>query len=215
MEIKEQLIQLHNYWFSSFDNPTKWFSKLAEKRDKFLKLKYMELHTFFTKAKIRDIKYFLSCNNNDLKLCMSIIILLDQVSRQIYRNSCKAYQFDKKCLSIARYVNKIHNMVDIHLYSKKHNNKLIYYYYFWVIVYEHSENITDHEYIKKNIITRINTTTNKDDIEKLQELLYYLNEHTKVLRKFGSYPKRKLHCNMSINDKEKNYIENNNTDLPY
>jgi uncharacterized protein (DUF924 family) len=213
-ELKEKLLQFHNYWFSSFDDPIIWFSKLAEKRDKFLKLKYTDLHTTISNMTIKNIKLFLKNNKNDLKLYISIIILLDQVSRQIYRGSCKAYKYDKKCLSIAKHLNKVHNMVDIHLRYKKHN-KMLYYYYFWVIVYEHSEDIKEHDYIRNNIITRINTTTNKDDIVKLKEMIYYLDEHTKILKKYGNYPKRKLYCNIPITDEEKYYIENSNTEMPF
>lgn len=205
--LKNKLIAFHTYWFRSFEDPLMWVSNRATTRDTHLKNKYSELHTIISTMTTSEIIKFLQDNNNNMRLCISIILLLDQVSRQLYRDNCKAFKFDSKCQKIAKYIDDIHDMNSI-------NN--IYYYCFWILVFEHSTNLTIHKFIRTKIVNKLKIERNNTkNTNILKEMLLYLDKHTVVLKQFGNYPKRKLICKQPLTKAEKHYVETSNKGLPF
>lgn len=202
--LREQLLYFLNYWFSSFDDPLIWFSPRAKSRDKHLKLKYLSLHNTFSKMSLREIYKFIEKNDNDYRLFLSIIILLDQVSRQIYRNSCNAFTQDKVARRLSRRFLKFYNFKDMNLYH----------FCFIVVVFEHSENVADHLFIKKLLQERINEN-NRHEYKTLREMMVYLDKHTDVLIDFGYYPKRKIVCGKKLSQKDLLYIHTQNIGQPF
>ena len=71
-----------------------WFQK-SEKFDEILKNNFM---TDYMKAINNEYDSW----SNNPEECVALIVLLDQLSRNFFRNSSKAYGQDAKCISIVR-----------------------------------------------------------------------------------------------------------------
>lgn len=202
MDTKKELLLFYRYWFSSFTNPTDWFIPKARNRDAFLKRRFGGLHEEISHWNENIIDTFLSIHSYNKKLVLAIIILLDQVSRQLYRNSCKAFENDNKALNLSKqFVNKfdVTNPQIIHIHE----------FEFWGMPFEHSECLHNHSILKKIINERLKKTRTRREISKLNYYLLYLNKHTKIIEYFGYYPKRKQQCNKRLTDKDIEYIRNN------
>jgi uncharacterized protein (DUF924 family) len=208
-QMKSKLLEFRRYWYRSFDDPLDWFGPEAVSRDSHLQRKYGNFHEMLSEMKTNDFYEFLSTNGNNKRFFISILILLDQVSRQLHRNDCNAFINDAKARRIARYMCKHFDMTNPEEITLTE-------FCFWMMVFEHSENMKDHEFIREILELRIIRTEEKKDVKVLKErMLYYLDEHTKVLKEFGYYPKRKIVCGVRLNKKEKEYIERRNKNLPF
>lgn len=203
MDLKKDLLQFYKYWFTSFKNPADWFSPQAKSRDNHLKRKYSLLHNLISSMKWREIKQFIEITNHNTKIYISIIILLDQVSRQLYRDSCRAFQQDKIAIKVCDLFYKTYNVLDI---TPLNVNE----FEFWAMPYEHSESLSHHQFIREIIKKRIQNETYLTNKNKLNLFMKYLDKHTQVLLKFGYYPKRKIQCKKRLNKEDLDYISNEN-----
>ena len=204
----QSIINFFKYWKTSFSNPYDWFTAKAKSRDNHLRKKYNYIHKELSVCPLRDIYTMIEKHDYDKRLYIGILILLDQVSRQLYRNDCLAFSNDAKARRIARHMCKKYNMTDL-------KEITTFEFCFWMIVFEHSENLSDHIFIRDILDTRIKNTSCKKDKAILDEMMQYLDAHTIVLKRFGYYPKRKLVCGKRLNENDKHYIENENKGLPF
>ena len=113
---------------------------------------------------------------DDPNECVALIILLDQLSRNFYRNNPKAYEQDYRSRLI------VNEAVDRGFLEELDVDKI----HFLLLPLIHSEDISDHifghqlvdAYLKKHIA-----------YEKIKKAW---NDHTVAIKKFGRYPHRNV-----------------------
>ena len=108
------------------------------------------------------------------KSCLALIILLDQFSRNLFRNDKKAFEQDHKCRLI------VNEAIDRgHLEKLDINEKL-----FFLLPLLHSEEISDHTYAHNLSNAHLK---NHPQITLIKSSW---KNHTDVIKKFKRYPHR-------------------------
>ena len=108
------------------------------------------------------------------KSCLALIILLDQFSRNLFRNDKKAFKQDHKCRLI---VNEAIDRGDLE--GLNINEKL-----FFLLPLLHSEEISDHTYVH-NL-----SNTHLKDHPQIALIKSSWKDHTDIIKKFKRYPHR-------------------------
>ena len=108
------------------------------------------------------------------KSCLALIILLDQFSRNLFRNDKKAFAQDHKCRLI---VNEAIDRGDLEKLDV--NEKL-----FFLLPLLHSEEISDHVYV--NNLANVHLKAHS----QITLIKTSWKNHTDVLKKFKRYPHR-------------------------
>ena len=111
---------------------------------------------------------------DDSKSCLALIILLDQFSRNFFRNDKKAFEQDHKCRLI---VNEAIDRGDLEKLNI--NEKL-----FLLLPLLHSEEISDHTYVHNLSNAHLK---NHPQITLIKSSW---KNHTDVIKKFKRYPHR-------------------------
>ncbi|WP_415320411.1 DUF924 family protein [Candidatus Pelagibacter sp. Uisw_092] len=111
---------------------------------------------------------------DDPKSCLALVILLDQFSRNLFRNDKKAFEQDHKCRLI---VNEIIDRGDLE--KLNFHEKL-----FMLLPLIHSEEISDHIYAHN--LSNLHLKNHPQvDLIKIS-----WKDHTDVIKKFKRYPHR-------------------------
>ena len=143
-----------------------WFKK-DDEFDKILK-------NIFMNDYIKAINNEYNNWKNNSEECVALIILLDQLSRNFFRNNSKAYDQDIKCISIVKEA-----------ISKRYLDSLdIDKIHFLLLPLIHSEDIADHEFGHKLVDEYLNNHPEYTKIKKAW------NDHSVAIKKFGRYPHR-------------------------
>jgi uncharacterized protein (DUF924 family) len=149
-----------NFWFKEL-SPKDWFRKDArldqDIRDRFSSL--------WLKASRGELKHWRQTPEGRL----AEIIVLDQFSRNIHRDTKRAFQNDKLALTLSR------EMIDLKWDQKFSPDQRVFIY----LPFMHSEDLEAHREAEKFF-----------DIEGLEENLDYELRHRRILEKFGRYPHR-------------------------
>jgi len=111
---------------------------------------------------------------DDPKSCLALIILLDQSSRNLFRNHKKAFEQDHKCRLI---VNEAIDRGDLEKLDI--DEKL-----FFLLPLLHSEEISDHVYV--NNLSNVHLK----DHSQITLIKKSWKNHTDVLKRFKRYPQR-------------------------
>ena len=106
--------------------------------------------------------------------CLALIILLDQFSRNLFRNDPKAFDQDYK----ARLI--VNEAIDRGYLEELDENKNL----FLLLPLIHSENLDDHIFGHQLVKTYLSKHKNYKQIKKVW------NEHTIPIKKYGRYPHR-------------------------
>jgi len=163
--MNERAKAILDFWFiqSSMED---WFKK-DDKYDEKIKKLFLE-----------DLK---KASNNEYdewqdtaKECVALVILLDQFSRNLYRDSSAAFAQDYKTRLI------VNEAVDRGYLEELEQNKI----HFLLMPLIHSEDISDHIFGHKLIDTYLKSFEHFDKIKKAW------NDHTIPIKKFGRYPHR-------------------------
>ena len=163
--MNERAKAILDFWFiqSSMED---WFKK-DDKYDEKIKKLFLE-----------DLK---KATNNEYdewqdtaKECVALVILLDQFSRNLYRDSSAAFAQDYKTRLI------VNEAVDRGYLEELEQNKI----HFLLMPLIHSEDISDHIFGHKLIDTYLKSFEHYDKIKKAW------NDHTIPIKKFGRYPHR-------------------------
>jgi len=163
--MNERAKAILDFWFiqSSMED---WFKK-DDKYDEKIKKLFLE-----------DLK---KATNNEYdewqdtaKECVALVILLDQFSRNLYRDSSAAFAQDYKTRLI------VNEAVDRGYLEELEQNKI----HFLLMPLIHSEDISDHIFGHKLIDTYLKSFEHFDKIKKAW------NNHTIPIKKFGRYPHR-------------------------
>ena len=164
-----------------------WFQK-NDKFDKILK------NNFLYDFKKAINEEYDSWSNNPEE-CVALIILLDQLSRNFFRNSAKAYDQDTKCISIVK------NAISNRFLEKLSNDKI----HFLLLPLIHSENIIDHILGHKLVDQYLDKHTKYNIIKKAW------NHHTVAIKKFGRYPHRNKILKRESSIEEIDFLKQPNT----
>ena len=108
------------------------------------------------------------------KNCLALIILLDQFSRNMFRDSKKAFAQDSKAQTLSKF------MIKNEYFSNFTNNEIL----FSLIPLLHSEIISDHLIAHENCDKFLSSDKNYDRIKKTWD------DHTIAIKQFGRYPHR-------------------------
>ena len=108
------------------------------------------------------------------KNCLALIVLLDQFSRNMFRDVKKAFSQDTKAQTLSKYTIKNNYFADFT------RNEI----FFSLMPLLHSEDIRDHEIAHKNCDKFLSRDERYEQIKKSW------NDHTKAIKKFGRYPHR-------------------------
>ena len=153
--------------FSLIETPLEQWFKKNDEFDSILKSTFMD---DYIKAINSEYDHW----KNNAEECVALIILLDQLSRNFFRNNSKAYDQDTKCVLIVKEaINKRYlDSLDI---DKIH---------FLLLPLIHSEDITDHELGHKLVDKYLNYHPEYTNIKKAWD------DHSVAIKKFGRYPHR-------------------------
>ena len=152
-----------------------WFKEslpeeLFRQKDSFDKKIRDKFFSDYEKAIINEYDYW----EDEPKSCLALIILLDQFSRNLFRNDKKAFEQDHKCRLI---VNEAIDRGDLEKLNI--NEKL-----FFLLPLLHSEEISDHTYVH-NL-----SNAHLQDHPQIVLIKSSWKDHTDVIKKFKRYPHR-------------------------
>ena len=187
------------YWFNNNYkniNYDKWFRNGQ--------LYDIEIQTKFKHILDKAEQGLLESWNDTKEGFLALIILLDQFSRHIYRNTPKAYINDQLTITyldkyIYKYINKLKPIESL----------------FALMPYQHSECICK----QKSGIILIKYLLYKEKTiygtNILSEALHHQIQHFNIIYKFGRFPKRNKILNRKSTSMELLYIKSSNPNLPY
>ena len=149
-----------DFWFKEC-NPNMWFKKNQE-FDNLIKKKFQKTFEYCLKNKI---------NNNSIirENYLSWIIVLDQFSRNIYRNQIRSFSGDEKALKLSKIAIKKGFLIS----NEDHYNS------FFLMPFMHSEKLSDHQFS----LPFFKKYTNKKTYDSAQR-------HKKVIETFSRFPHR-------------------------
>ena len=167
-----------NFWFIESSQEEK-FSRNDE-FDKKIKDRFFE---DYKKAISNDYDYWPNEHNE----CLALIVLLDQFSRNLFRNNSKAFAMDYKAQIISK------KAIDKEYHKTLPNNQIIFIF----LPLMHSEELSDQLYCNELIDNYLKDNPNYKEIKKFSKI------HLDIVKKFGRFPYR----NKVL--KRKNTIEEN------
>ena len=106
--------------------------------------------------------------------CVALVLLLDQLSRNFFRDKPRAYEQDYKCRLI------VNEAVDRGFLEELDKDKI----HFLLLPLIHSEDISDHVFGHKLVETYLKNHSEYKNIKKAWD------DHTIAIKKFGRYPHR-------------------------
>ena len=173
---------IYDFWFSKFKNPLKWLYGCSKYDD-------------IVKDNLTEYYNKISLSDEGLKECLINVILLDQVSRHLFRGTFKA--FDKDTIS-----RKI-TIKNIKMLNNYNFEESIYF----LMPLAHSEIISDKD--KLIVLFEKMKESFPDKISKIERFILIIKERKKVLELFNRYPKRNNILNRKTNKLEQEYLQNN------
>ncbi len=159
-----------------------WF-----KKDENFDLKLKEL--FFSDYNKAIINEYDEWQDNPEE-CVALIILLDQLSRNFYRNNFKAYEQDYKCRLI------VNEAIDRGFLEELDKDKI----HFLLLPLIHSEDISDHIFGHQLVDTYL-----KDHVE-YKKIKKAWSNHTVAIKNFGRYPHRNKILNRKSTYEEEKFL---------
>ena len=132
---------------------------------------------------------------DDPKTCLALIILLDQFSRNLFRDNSNAFAYDKKARLI---VNEAIDRGDL---ENLNNNEK----FFVILPLIHSEDISDHIFAHKLCDSFLKLHPQINDIKK------QFDYHTHPIKKFGRYPHRNNVLGRESTKEELEFLSNQNS----
>tara|TARA_B100000795_G_scaffold92312_1_gene67448 strand:+ start:202 stop:765 length:564 start_codon:yes stop_codon:yes gene_type:complete len=163
--VEENAQNILNFWFNE-SLP----EELFRQKDSFDKKIRDKFFNDYKKAIINEYDDW----QDKPKSCLALIILLDQFSRNLYRNDKKAFEQDHKCRLI---VNEAIDRGDLEKLDT--NEKL-----FFLLPLLHSEEISDHTYVHNLSNAHLK---NHPQIALIKSSW---KNHTNIIKKFKRYPHR-------------------------
>ena len=165
------------FWFHEIE-PKQWWKK-DKKFDDLLRCRFLNIHSLAIKSQLTSWQ---TCEKGRL----AEIIVIDQFSRNIFRNKPEAFNSDHLALFLSKEI--------LHLghYQKFNKNEKI----FAIMPFMHSEIIEDQ-------IISLNLYSNLGIKENFRSALKHFN----IIRKFGRFPHRNKILNRKSTDEELAFLK--------
>ena len=138
---------------------------------------------------------------NTSKGCLSLIIISDQFTRNVYRNTIKMFKYDNYAQELTLYA--INNKYDEELY-KLHPA----YNTFLYMPLMHSEKYKHHELLKKKSLWMLNKLNKNNPFYGfINSQQKFVDEHADVIKQCGRFPQRNDILGRTTTEKEKEIIK--------
>jgi len=184
--MNERAKAILNFWFI-ISGTKDWFSKNDEFDNK--------IRTLFSKDLNKAINNEYDEWQDTPEECVALVILLDQFSRNLFRDNPKAFEQDYKTRLI------VNEAVDRGFLEELNQSKI----HFLLLPLIHSEDISDHEFGHKLIDTYLKSYENYNKIKKAW------NDHSVPIKKFGRYPHRNKILKRETTPEEKIFLKQANS----
>jgi len=166
-----------DYWFSPAAEPH-WFEGSAAFDDE-LRQRFSALFTAASLGELADWE-------GTAQGALALVILLDQIPRNIYRDNARAFATDEAALAAADRA--IAQDFDLSLPAKKRQ--------FLYLPFEHSENLADQ-------LRAVDFFTNRTDDSEGRD---WAERHLAVIRRFGRFPHRNDALGRRSTQAERDYL---------
>ena len=176
------------FWFNKKLDYKKWFHSKST-YDSYITEKFSNILILAEKGYLLDWL-------TSYKSYLAMIILMDQFSRHIYRNTSKSYENDTKILLFTEMG------LDLYLDQANAIEKM-----FILMPYQHSENIDDQKLGVNILENLVKNETNLCEKNILKKALFHQNKHYEVIKKFGRFPKRNINLERESTEEEIDYID--------
>lgn len=170
--------QIVEFWLSQ-DN-SKYFQKDSE-FDEFISTTYGGMVTKALAGELYDEW------SSRARSCLALIILLDQFTRNIYRDLPHAYFGDMQARTLSNLALKNNYLSEFEGGDKQ----------WFLMPLMHSENLNDQER-SVEIFTKY----------ELTQSIPFAKEHHDIIKQFGRFPHRNLVLNRESTEAEKKYLKN-------
>lgn len=186
--MNERAKAILNFWFVE-SGMKDWFSQNYEFDNK--------IRTRFSKDLNNAINNEYDEWQDTSEECVALVILLDQFSRNLFRNSSKAFLMDNKARTIARNAikKKYHKIIP--------NNQLLFIF----LPFMHSEELNDQFYCNELIDNYLKDNPQYKEIKKFSKL------HKDIIKKFGRFPYRNKVMKRINTKEEDEYLNSNHYDF--
>lgn len=111
--------------------------------------------------------------------CLALLILLDQMARNIYRGQAKAFLGDPRALAIAEAAIARHFDQELSFEQRR----------FFYLPFEHAEDMV-HQDRSIALFTRLLATATPEEQKSAEVQLDYAHRHRDIIQRFGRYPHR-------------------------
>lgn len=170
-----------NFWFETLDNDDLPKSAV-EKRW------WQQDDTFDQSIKSQFANAVQECRHSKVitadltaQSCLASVLLLDQFTRNIYRNSSLAFESDPTARVISQFA--IGNHFNVAL--KPIQRVFLY------LPFEHSESIDDQKY-SLSLFTQLHDSVSGKLKDKFMGYLEFAKRHAVVIERFGRFPHRNI-----------------------
>ena len=184
--MNERVKKILDFWFID-SKPEDWFKK-NDMYDKKIRSLFWEDYNKATKNEYDDWQ-------DDPSECLALVILLDQFSRNLFRDKKEAFDQDHKArLAVNQgiYLG--------HLQVLNETERL-----FFLLPLIHSEELIDHE---RAYALSDKYLKNHPDIEKIKK---FWADHTRAIEKFRRYPHRNKILGRQSTDEEIDFLNGPNS----
>ncbi|MEM9513140.1 MAG: DUF924 family protein [Cyanobacteria bacterium P01_E01_bin.48] len=126
----------------------------------------------------------------ETRSCLAAIVVLDQFSRNMFRNSARAFATDALALELANYA--INRGFDLELLTVER--------WFMYLPFEHSENLSDQD----RAVELFQQLAGDPDSDRT---LDYAIRHRDVIRRFGRFPHRNTMLGRETTPEEARFLQ--------
>lgn len=130
---------------------------------------------------------------------MALTILFDQIPRNIYRKTGKAFEFESYALSLIRFI----------LSERLDRTYKFFERVFLYLPLQHSENMED-QILCHDLFSELYKQYENDEEMKVhgKKFMGYAEDHKNIISEYGRYPHRNFVLGRIWTEKEKIYLEN-------
>jgi len=171
-------LKIFNFWFNE-SKPNQWFIRNNE-YDKLIKTKFKNIHEKAVKGQLDEWK-------NTPQECLSLILIIDQFSRNIYRNHENSFKYDSISLNLCKY-----GLNNSYLDNYENDNQKLFY----ILPLIHSEKIENQSLA---IELASNELINHSDFNKIKK---FFDRHKEIIEKFNRFPHRNIILNRKSTKEE-------------
>lgn len=165
------------FWFAP-ETKARWFDASAE-FDMIVRRRFGEAYAHAATGQLKDWE-------NTSEGCLALCILLDQMSRMIFRGDARAFATDEPALAVAEHA--LTHRFDRRLSQEQQQ--------FLYMPFMHSENVAN----QLRCVALFETTN-------LSEARRYARDHLEIIRRFGRFPHRNDVLGRQTTREEAAYLE--------